>query len=40
MIAKSTYESWSVGVTEESVFVVDDTCDERVAAMPLRLVRP
>ncbi len=30
---KSTYESWSVGVTEESIFVVDDTCEERVAAI-------
>jgi D-alanine-D-alanine ligase len=33
IIVKSTYEAWSVGVTEESVFVVDSSCDERVAAI-------
>jgi len=33
VIAKSTYESWSVGVTEDSIFVVDDSCDEHVAAI-------
>lgn len=33
VIAKSTYEAWSVGVTEESVFVVDGTLDGRVAAI-------
>ncbi len=32
VIVKSTYESWSVGVTEDSVFVVDDSCEGRVAA--------
>lgn len=31
VIVKSTYEAWSVGVTEESVFVVDESCDRRVA---------
>jgi D-alanine-D-alanine ligase len=31
VIAKSTYESWSVGVTSDSVFSVDDSCQERVA---------
>lgn len=30
VIAKSTYEAWSVGVTDASVFVVDDTCSHRV----------
>jgi len=30
VIAKSTYESWSVGVTEDSIFVVDETLEERV----------
>ena len=30
VIAKSTYESWSVGVTDTSVFVVDQTIDDRV----------
>ena len=33
VIAKSTYESWSVGVTEDSVFVVDESCERRVAAI-------
>lgn len=33
VIAKSTYEAWSVGVTEDSVFVVDGACDRRVAAI-------
>lgn len=31
VIAKSTYESWSVGVTDESVFVVDDSVDAQAA---------
>jgi len=31
VIAKSTYESWSVGVTDDSVFIVDDTCTQRAA---------
>jgi D-alanine-D-alanine ligase len=30
VIAKSTFESWSVGVTEDSIFVVDETLEERV----------
>ena len=33
VIVKSTFESWSVGVTEESIFVVDDTCESRVAGI-------
>lgn len=33
VIAKSTYESWSVGVTDESVFTADDSTDARVAAI-------
>jgi D-alanine-D-alanine ligase len=33
VIAKSTYESWSVGVTDESVFVSDESTRERVAAI-------
>lgn len=33
VIAKSTYESWSVGVTEESVFHVDTDCTARVARL-------
>jgi D-alanine-D-alanine ligase-like ATP-grasp enzyme len=31
VITKSTYEAWSVGVTDGSVFVVDGTIDARVA---------
>jgi D-alanine-D-alanine ligase len=31
VITKSTFEAWSVGVTDDSVFVVDDTLDARVA---------
>lgn len=37
VIAKSTYESWSVGVTEESVFSVDDSCTSRVAAIAAQI---
>lgn len=33
VIVKSTYEAWSVGVTEDSVFVVDGRVDDRVAAI-------
>jgi D-alanine-D-alanine ligase len=33
VIAKSAYESWAVGVTRASVFVVDDSCTTRVAAI-------
>lgn len=33
VIAKSTFESWSVGVTEESKFIVDESCEERVKAI-------
>lgn len=31
VIAKSTYEAWSVGVTDESVFVTGEATDARVA---------
>lgn len=31
VIVKSTYESWSVGVTDRSVFLVDEDCERRVA---------
>jgi D-alanine-D-alanine ligase len=37
VIAKSTYEAWSVGVTHDSVFVVDDTLDARVAEVAQRI---
>lgn len=30
VIVKSTYEAWSVGVTDESIFVVDESSDRRV----------
>ena len=33
VIAKSTYESWSVGVSDDSVFVVDEWCTPRVHAV-------
>jgi D-alanine-D-alanine ligase len=33
VIVKSTYEAWSVGVTEDSVFVVDEASEERVATI-------
>lgn len=33
VITKSTYENWSVGVTDASIFHVDGSCDERVAAI-------
>jgi D-alanine-D-alanine ligase len=33
VIVKSTYEAWSVGVGEGSVFVVDESLDRRVSAV-------
>lgn len=40
VIAKSTYEAWSVGVTEESIFVVDESCDDRVAKIAEAIGQP
>lgn len=40
VIAKSTYEAWSVGVSDSSVFVVDDSCDRRVATIAEELGQP
>ena len=40
VIAKNTYEAWSVGVTEDSVFVVDDRCTDRVAAIAEDIGQP
>jgi D-alanine-D-alanine ligase len=40
VIVKSTYEVWSVGVTEESVFVVDDQCEERVSRIAEGIGQP
>lgn len=40
VIAKSTYESWSVGVTEKSVFVVDEDCEERLQEISAAIGQP
>ncbi|MBS1871015.1 MAG: hypothetical protein JSS99_15290 [Actinobacteria bacterium] len=40
VIAKSTYEAWSVGVTESSVFSVDETLDARVAEIAGSIGQP
>jgi D-alanine-D-alanine ligase len=40
VIVKSTYESWSVGVTRDSVFVADDRCTQRVASLARRIAQP
>ena len=40
VIVKSTYESWAVGVTDDSVFVVDDESDEKVAAIAEAIGQP
>jgi len=40
VIAKSTYEAWSVGVTEESIFVVDDSCEARVTKIAEAIGQP
>jgi D-alanine-D-alanine ligase len=40
VIAKSTYESWSVGVTDDSIFVVDEACDDRVATIADAIGQP
>lgn len=37
VIAKSTYEAWSVGVSDESIFEVDETLDERVSKIAHRI---
>lgn len=37
VIVKSTYEAWSVGVSTDSVFVVDETCESRVTAISERI---
>lgn len=37
VIVKSTFESWSVGVSADSVFVVDDTRDARVREIAERI---
>ncbi len=37
VIVKSNYESWSVGVTEESVFTADESCTDRVHAAAQRI---
>lgn len=40
VIVKSTFESWSVGVTEDSVFTIDETCDDRVVAISEQIGQP
>jgi D-alanine-D-alanine ligase len=40
VIAKSTYENWSVGVTDASIFLVDDSCDERVNTIAYEIGQP
>jgi D-alanine-D-alanine ligase len=40
VIAKSNYESWAVGVNEDSVFVVDDACTERLSGISDRIGQP
>ncbi len=40
VIVKSNYESWSVGVTEESVFIADESCTDRVHASAQRIGQP
>jgi D-alanine-D-alanine ligase len=40
VIVKSTYENWSVGVTDASIFHVDDSCDERVQRIANEIGQP
>lgn len=40
VIVKSTYEAWSVGVTEDSVFFVDESVDRRVTALADEIGQP
>lgn len=40
VIAKSTYESWSVGVAEESVFHYDASSDRRIEEIARRIGQP
>lgn len=40
VIVKSTYESWAVGVTEDSVFVVDGDSEQEVAAISEEIGQP
>lgn len=40
VIAKSTFEAWSVGVTDDSVFVVDDSSEERLATIAAAIGQP
>lgn len=40
VIVKSTYENWSVGVTDASIFHVDDSCEERVRRIANEIGQP
>jgi D-alanine-D-alanine ligase len=40
VICKSTYEAWSVGVDEDSVFAVDESLDARVSRIAAEIGQP
>ena len=40
VIVKSTYEAWSVGVREDSVFVVGDDCESRLRVVAEEIGQP
>ncbi len=40
VITKSTYEAWSVGVTEDSVFFVDDSTESRLDGIAATIGQP
>jgi D-alanine-D-alanine ligase len=40
VIAKSTYEAWALGVSEESVFVVDDESEARLESIAMEIGQP
>lgn len=40
VIAKSTYESWSVGVTEDSIFAFDNSSEQRILEIACRIGQP
>jgi D-alanine-D-alanine ligase len=40
VIVKSTFEAWSVGVSEESVFQIDESADQRTRAIAAAIGQP
>jgi len=40
VIAKSTYEAWALGVSEKSVFVVDDESEARLESIAMEIGQP